>query len=144
MGQKNQEVCMPLTPTIAIHMGLALAATALGPVALWSRLGRSLRPALHRAAGYAFVTCMAGAALSGLFIQSVHLPNLWGFSPIHLLIPLTLYSLYRALRFLAQGNITGHRKTMQGLYVGACLVTGAFTLLPGRYLGQWLWSGYIA
>ncbi len=135
---------MQLTPTIAIHMSLALAATAIGPVALWARLGRAIRPQLHRAFGYAWVTCMLGAALTGLFIRSDKLPNIWGFSPIHLLIPLTFYSLYRAFRFLAQGNITGHRKTMQWLYVCACLVTGAFTLLPGRYLGQWLWSSYIA
>jgi uncharacterized membrane protein len=137
--QTNQEDWMSLTPTIAIHMSLALAATALGPLALWARMGSTRRPQLHRAAGYVWVTCMTGTALSGLFIQSEHLPNLWGYSPIHLLIPLTLFSLYRAFRFLAQGKIAGHRKTMQWLYVSACLVTGAFTLLPGRYLGQWLW-----
>jgi uncharacterized membrane protein len=133
-----------LTPTIAVHLSLALSAVAIGPLVLWARLGAITRPQLHRALGYAWVTCMLGAALTGVFIHDIRLPNLWGYTPIHLLIPLTLFSLFRAFRYLAAGNITGHRKTMQGLYVGACLVTGAFTLLPGRYLGQWLWSGYIA
>jgi uncharacterized membrane protein len=132
---------MQLTPTIAIHMSLALTATALGPMALWARMGVRPYPKLHRAFGYAWVTCMLGAAVSGLFIRDFRLPNLWGYTPIHLLIPLTFYSLYRAFRFLAQGNIKGHRKTMQWLYGLACVVTGAFTLLPGRLLGQWLWSG---
>ena len=131
---------MELTPTIATHMSLALTAVAIGPLTLWARLGRTIRPQLHRALGYAWVTCMLGAALTGLFIRDFRLPNIWGYTPIHLLIPLTVFSLYRAFRFLADGNITGHRKTMQWLYVGACLVAGAFTLLPGRYLGQLLWS----
>ncbi len=133
---------MQLTPTIAIHMTLALTATANGPVALWARLGVNTRPWLHRAFGYAWVTCMLGAAFTSLFIRDFKLPNLWGYTPIHLLIPVTLFSLYRAFRFLAEGNIAGHRKTMQWLYGLACIVTGAFTLLPSRYLGQWLWSGY--
>jgi len=134
---------MQLTPTIAIHMTLALTAVAIGPVALWARLGVHIRPWLHRAFGYAWVTCMLGAAFTSLFIRDFKLPNLWGYTPIHLLIPVTLFSLYRAFRFLAEGNIMGHRKTMQWLYGLACIVTGAFTLLPSRYLGQWLWSGYL-
>lgn len=134
---------MQLTPTIAIHMSLALTATALGPLALWARMGHRPYPQLHRASGYAWVTCMLGAALSSLFIRDFKLPNLWGYTPVHLLIPLTFYSLYRSFRFLAQGNTAGHRKTMQWIYVLACLVTGAFTLLPGRLLGQWLWFGSV-
>lgn len=131
---------MQMTPTIAIHTSAAITAVLLGPFALWARLGSTTRPRLHRALGYAWVTCMLGAALTGLFIRDFRLPNIWGYTPIHLLIPLTVFSLYRAFRFLADGNITGHQKTMQWLYVGACLVAGAFTLLPGRYLGQLLWS----
>jgi hypothetical protein len=29
--------------------------------------------------------------------------------------------------------------TMQGLFFGACLVAGLFTLLPGRFFGRLLW-----
>ena len=128
-----------LTPTIAVHMSLALSAVAIGPWVLWTRMGATTRPQLHRALGYAWVTCMLGAALTGLFIRDFRLPNLWGYTPIHLLIPLTLLSLYRAFRFLAAGNIRGHRKTMQWLYINACIVAGGFTLLPGRYLGDLVW-----
>jgi len=37
-------------------------------------------------------------------------------------------------------SIDGHRKTMQRLYIGACVVAGLFTLLPGRFLGSLLWG----
>ncbi|MNL90248.1 hypothetical protein D3C87_2211580 [compost metagenome] len=42
--------------------------------------------------------------------------------------------------FLARRNIDGHRKTMQRVYIGACVVAGGFTLLPDRFLGHSLWS----
>jgi uncharacterized membrane protein len=144
LKQRLQEDPMQLTPTIAVHMSLALTATAIGPLALWARMGRIIRPRFHRAVGYAWVTCMSGAALSGIFIRDFQLPNLWGYTPIHLLIPLTFFCLYRAFRFLAAGHIAGHQKTMQWLYGLACVVTGAFTLLPGRLLGQLLWSSPVA
>ena len=129
---------MQLTPLIAIHMSAAIGAVATGPVALWARKGRTQRPRLHRAFGCAWVTLMLATAVSAIFIRDFGLPNLAGYTPIHLLIPVTLIALFGAFWFLARGNIAGHRKTMQRLYVGACLVAGAFTLLPQRYLGHLL------
>jgi uncharacterized membrane protein len=32
---------------------------------------------------------------------------------------------------------------MRGLYFGACVVAGVFTLLPGRYLGGLLWKQWL-
>ena len=131
---------MQLTPLIAIHMTAAIGAVATGPVALWARKGRAQRPRLHRAFGYAWVTLMIVTAVSAIFIRDFNLPNIAGFTPIHLLVPTTLVALFAAFWFLARGDIAGHRKTMQRLYLGACLVAGLFTLLPGRYLGQLLWD----
>ena len=137
---------MNLTPTIAVHMTAAIGALVLGPLALWARKGATQRPRLHRAFGYAWVTLMVVTAVSAIFIRDFRLPNLAGYTPIHLLIPVTLVALFGAFYFLAKGNIRGHRTTMQRLYVGACLVAGAFTLLPGRYLGQLVlgqWLGLV-
>ncbi|MCB2027667.1 MAG: DUF2306 domain-containing protein [Rhodoferax sp.] len=137
---------MPMSPLIAIHTAAALAAVVLGPFALWSRKGRQQRPRLHRAFGYAWVTLMLAAAVSAIFIRDYGLPNIAGYTPIHLLVPITLLGLFGAFRHLAQGNIDGHRKTMQCLYLGACVVAGGFTLLPGRYLGKLVlgqWMGLI-
>jgi len=84
---------------------------------------------------------MLGAAISGLFLRDERLPNFAGYTPIHLLIPLTLFSLWNAFRFLAKGNIRGHQLTMQWTYGLACIITGLFTLLPQRLLGKLLWGG---
>ena len=73
---------------MAIHLSLALSAVLVGPVAFWSRLG-TIRPRLHRAMGYAWLTCMAGAAFSAIFIRDFGLPNWRGYTPIHLLVPVT-------------------------------------------------------
>lgn len=32
---------------------------------------------------------------------------------------------------------------MTSLYINACLVAGAFTLLPNRYLGQLVWRDWL-
>ncbi len=134
---------MQLTPLIAVHMSAALAALAIGPVALWARRGALQRPRLHRAFGYAWVTLMLATAFTAVFIRDFRLPNINGYTPIHLLVPVTLASLFIAFYMLARGNIRLHRRFMVGLYVGGCLVAGGFTLIPGRYLGnlvlgQWL------
>lgn len=131
---------MQLTPVIAIHLAAALAATAIGPVALWARQGTIQRPRLHRAAGYAWVTLMVAAAISAIFINGGNGPRWGSFGLIHLLVPVTLGMLVLSFVFLARRNIEGHRKTMQRVYIGACLVAGAFTLLPSRYLGHSLWT----
>lgn len=131
---------MQMTPVIAVHTTAALGALAIGPLALWARRARAQRPRLHRAFGHAWVTLMLVAAVSALFIRDHALPNLAGFTPIHLLVPVTLLGLFGAFWKLAHGNVRGHKRVMQGLYFGACVVAGGFTLLPGRYLGQQLWS----
>lgn len=141
-----------LTPLIAFHMGAALLALVIGPVVLWSRRGQGRiapgrpggpRPTLHRALGAVWVLTMATAAVSAIFIRSVNLPNIAGFSPIHLLIPLTLGTLVYAFVALRRGRIGAHRQAMVTLYISACLVAGAFTLLPGRYLGQLVWGQWL-
>lgn len=124
---------MQLTPLVAIHMSAALAATAIGPIALWARRGRAQRPRLHRAFGYAWVTLMTITATSAIFIKGTRIPGIGGFGPVHILIPVVFGFLILAFWFLAKGNINGHRKSMQGLFVGTC-IAGIFTLVPGRYL----------
>ena len=131
---------MNLTPLIAVHATAAVLAIVTGPVALWARQGRQQHPRLHRAFGYAWVTLMLVTAVSALFIRDWRLPNLAGYTPIHLLVPVVFASLFGAFRMLALGDIRRHRRIMQGLYFSACVVTGAFTLLPQRLFGQLLWG----
>ena len=78
---------------------------------------------------------MVLAALSALFISGSRGPRLAGFGPIHLLVPFALGTIVLSFRYLLQGNLSGHRRTMQGVYIGGCVVAGSFTLLPQRLLG---------
>ncbi|HUR87551.1 MAG TPA: DUF2306 domain-containing protein [Ramlibacter sp.] len=131
---------MAFSPIIAVHMTAAIGAIVTGPIALWARKGARQRPKLHRAFGYAWVTLMVVTALSAMFILDRRMPNIAGFTPIHLLVPVTFVALFGAFYYLAQGNIAKHREIMQRLYIGACLVAGAFTLLPQRFIGHFVWS----
>lgn len=140
---------MQLTPLIAVHMTAAIAAVVLGPLALWARRGHaarqthSQRPRLHRAIGYAWVTLMLVTAISAIFIRDFKLPNIAGYTPVHLLVPIVFGSLFLAFRALLRGNVSTHRRVMVWLYVSACLVAGAFTLLPSRYLGGLVWHQWL-
>ena len=140
------ELTMQLTPLIAVHMTAAMGAVILGPFALWARMGSVQRPWLHRAMGYAYATLMLLAATSACFIRDFNLPNVQGFTAIHLLIPVTLISLWVAFRALAKKDFVTHRITMQSLYLGACVIAGGVTLLPSRSLGNLLcheWLGWL-
>lgn len=129
-----------LSPQLSIHLAAALAATVIGPFALWARLTGKQRPKLHRALGYAWVTLMLATVVSSIFIRS-RIPLIGSFSWIHFaFIPSTLIGLIAAFWYLAKKNIQAHRLTMINLYIGACLIAGGFTLLPGRLLGNLLWS----
>ena len=134
---------MQITPLIAVHMTAAIGAFVIGPFALWARMGSMQRPWLHRAAGYAYVTFMLLAAFTSVFIRDFQLPNLHGFTWIHLLVPVTLISLCVAFRALIRRDFVTHRITMQTLYVSACVNAGGFTLLPSRYLGQLIWHEWL-
>jgi uncharacterized membrane protein len=68
------------------------------------------------------------------------LPNIGGYTPIHILIPVTLFGLFGAFYYLAKGDIRKHKQTMQRLYFGACLLAGMFTLMPQRLIGHFVWS----
>ena len=134
---------MQMTPTIAVHMSAAIGALALGPFALWARLGRTQRPRLHRAMGYAWVTLIVITALSAMLIRDFRLPNIAGYTPIHLMVPASFIGLGLAFWHLARRNIRGHRISMQLTYISACIVAGGFTLLPNRFLGQLIWRQWL-
>lgn len=127
-----------LSPAILMHLFFALGALVLGPVALWLRKGTRG----HRALGYAWVTLMAGAALSSVFIRDFRLPNLAGYTPIHLLTLLTFTGLAMGIWHVANRRIVNHRRWMVRTYLGVC-IAGLVALLPQRYLGSLVWHHWL-
>ena len=126
-------------PIVLVHLAAALAALLLGA---WMFVGRKGSTA-HRALGWTWVALMTVAAGSSFFIHGGRLPALGGFSPIHALTLLVVVTLPQAVRHARRGDVRAHRSAMTWLYTGACVVAGAFTLLPGRLLGGWLWRDWL-
>jgi uncharacterized membrane protein len=118
-------------PLLAVHVAGALAAVVVGAVLLWARKGS----VNHRVLGWAWVLAMAATALSSIGLGGGAIPHIAGFSPIHVFTVVVLVSLPLGVTYARRRRIAGHRQVMTSLYIGGCLVAGAFTLLPGRLLG---------
>ena len=112
-----------------------LAALLLGPFILRGPKG----DARHRRMGRIWGGLMLVAAVSSLFIRDFRLPNLAGYTPIHLLTALTFFGVIGGVLWARAGRIESHRRAMRGTYWGGCIGAGLFALAPGRFLGQWLW-----
>ena len=120
------------TPIIVSHTVLAVTSLTLGALLLWGRKGHRA----HRIMGWIWVGCMASVALISFAIVG---PK--GFSWIHGLSVFTLGALVVGVWFARTHQVRSHRIQMISLYVGALLITGLFTLLPGRLIGKAIWSG---
>lgn len=123
-------------PLIALHLGAALLALAIGGVVMARRKGT----VNHKALGWTWVVLMAATAISSAFIRDYRMPNIAGYTPIHFLTAWTMFSLPFAIIRIRRGNVAGHRSIMRGMFFGACVVAGLFTLLPGRFMGDLLWK----
>ncbi|AKJ28244.1 DUF2306 domain-containing protein [Caldimonas brevitalea] len=131
---------LPLpSPAILLHIGFAVSALLLGPFALTARKGSRW----HRGGGYAWVTLMLGAALTSVFIRDYRLPNIAGYTPIHLVTLATFAGLGWGIWSIAHHRVQSHRRAMWATYISGCLVAGAFALLPQRYLGRLVWQQWL-
>jgi uncharacterized membrane protein len=123
-------------PLIFFHLLTALGALLLGLFMLLRRKGTTS----HRLLGWIWVALMGSTALATAFIRDYRVPNVFGYTPIHLFTVTVAVMLPLGIRYARRGNVRGHRSTMRGLYIGACVIAGLFTLLPGRFLGSLLWG----
>lgn len=123
---------LTIAPAVAFHLATVVPALLLGPFILWRKKGDRTHRFLGRIwAGLMLVTAIASAfigAPGGGIAGS-------GFSPIHIFTVWTLVNVPLAIWFARQGKIRAHKGAMTGLYVGLC-IAGAFTLVPGRLLGN--------
>ena len=125
---------MTLAPLLAapaaiqLHAFAALAAFALGAVQLAAPKGTIP----HRLFGWIWAALMLVVVISSFFIHEI---RLWGpWSPIHLLSVFTLIALPFAVWAARRHDVARHQRAMIGLFFGALVVAGAFTLLPGRIM----------
>jgi uncharacterized membrane protein len=132
---------MDLTPLthaplpIRVHAFAALGAFVLGAV----QLARVKGTTQHRALGYVWAALMLTVALSSFWVHEI---RLWGpWSPIHLLSIFTLVMLPLGIWQAHQHAVRRHRLAMIGLFCGALVIAGLFTLVPGRIMFKVLFGG---
>ena len=118
-------------PIVRLHLVAALLALVLGA---W-QLGAPKGTPHHRAIGWVWLIAMLLVAVSSMFIHELNRSGRFGgFSPIHVLSLITIASLIAGVVAIRRGDRETHRRTMRALYIGGLVITGAFTLLPGRLL----------
>ncbi|WP_440618566.1 DUF2306 domain-containing protein [Candidatus Pelagibacter sp. HIMB1493] len=115
---------------IPLHAIMAMIAIILGGIQLSMKKGG----AIHKLLGRIWVGLMLIVAITSFFI---HETKMWGdYSPIHLLSLWTIFSLGLGIYFVRVGNIKRHKQVMIALYFFALILTGFFTLYPGRIMHQ--------
>jgi uncharacterized membrane protein len=132
---------MALDPLLAaplvvqVHAFAAMGAFVLGIVQLAAPKGTLP----HRTLGYTWVGLMLLVAASSF---AIHGRGQWaGFSPIHLLSILVLVLTPLAVLAARRHHVNRHRRAMIGLFAGALIIAGAFTLLPGRIMHRVVFGG---
>jgi uncharacterized membrane protein len=115
-------------PAIPVHALAAIAAFVLGVVQLAAPKGTLP----HRTIGWVWVLLMLVVAASSFWIHEI---KLWGsWSPIHLLSIFTLIMVPLGVWCAHCHRVIDHRGIMIGVFSGALVIAGLFTLLPGRIM----------
>ena len=97
--------------------------------------------AQHKFLGRIYMVLMLFTATVTLFMSAQVGPTLFDhFGFIHLLSVLVLYSVPSAYFAIKAGDVKKHKLNMIGLYIGGMLVAGGFTLVPGRFLGDLIFT----
>lgn len=115
-------------PLIQSHALAAVLAVGLG-LAQFALFKGGRR---HRWLGRAWVGLLALVALTSFGIHGMR--QFGPFSWIHGLSAFTLGVLAIGVGLARAGRIAAHRWTMIGLFAGALVITGLFTLVPGRLM----------
>ena len=124
----NLAPLLDASPAIRIHAFAAMSAFALGIIQLAAPKGTLP----HRTLGWIWVALMLVVSVTAFFIHQI---RLWGpWSPIHLLAIFTLIMLPVAVLAARRHVVERHRRVMIGIFFGALVIAGLFTLVPGRIM----------
>lgn len=113
---------------IQIHTFAAFGALLLGGAQFATPAGAPI----HRGLGYGWVSLMLVTTLSSFLISAN--PVVGRFSWIHGLSVFTTVMIVVAVVMARRQRVKAHRAIMINLFIFALILTGAFTLLPGRLM----------
>lgn len=115
------------------HLATVIPSVFIGAYLLIVKKGTSG----HRLLGKIYMTLMMTTAIITLFMPALVGPQLLNhFGWIHSFSFLTIYTVPTAIIAIKKGKIKTHQRKMVLLYVGAILIAGAFTFMPGRYMHE--------
>jgi uncharacterized membrane protein len=118
------------SPVIQAHAYAAFAAIGLGAAQLAAPKGTTP----HRFVGWIWATLMLAVVLTSFFIHTIR--TIGPFSPIHFLSLFTLITVPLAVFAARRRRASQHRSAMISIYALALVVTGFFTLWPGRIMHE--------
>ena len=115
---------------IIIHLSAAMIAVILGAGILFRKKGT----VPHRWLGRTWAGLMYFVAIGSFWIQARDRLSL-----IHILSVIVIVNLSFAIWFIREKKVLRHKVCMICAYAALC-ITGAFTLLPYRMLGQYFFG----
>jgi uncharacterized membrane protein len=124
----NLDVLISAPPAIQTHVAAALGALAFGGAQFSTRPGSRL----HRRMGYSWVALILVVTISSFFINAN--PVIGRFGWIHGLSLFTTIAVFAGLAAALTGRRRAHEAFMKNIFWFALVVTGLFTLLPGRMM----------
>lgn len=120
-----------------IHLTTILPCVFLGAYLIAFQKGTLV----HRRLGMAYMSLIFFSPLVSLFMEARVGPQFLGhFGWIHLLSIVTIITVPVSLSAVRRGDIKRHQRTMLILYVSGILIAGGFTLVPGRFLHEALFT----
>jgi uncharacterized membrane protein len=123
------------SPIIQAHAYAAFAAIGLGAAQLIAPKGTLP----HRAMGFGWAAIVLAVVGTSFFIHTIR--TFGPFSPIHLLSLFTLFIVPLAVWAARRHQVATHRRAMLWTYTLALVVTGFFTLYPGRIMHKVVFGG---
>jgi uncharacterized membrane protein len=117
-------------PEVQLHAFAAITAFALGAI----QLGAPKGTLPHRTLGWLWVVLMLIISGSSFLIHGI---RMWGpWSPIHILSVFTPIMLLLGVLAARGHRVRSHGITMISIFIGALVLAGLFTLVPGRIMHQ--------
>ncbi len=114
-----------------IHLATVVPCFFIGAFLLLRKKGGLL----HKRLGKIYMVLMLITATITLFMQAQVGPKFLNhFGWIHSFSFLTIATVPLAYYRIKQGNVVAHKRALISLYVGAIIIAGGFTFVPGRYL----------
>lgn len=115
---------------VQLHAVAAMVALVLGIVQLAAPKGTLP----HRLICWVWVLLLLTISVSSFWIHG-HSWRLWRtWSPIHLLSIFTPIMLLTGVVLARRHKTVGHKITMVSIFVGALVIAGIFTFVPGRIM----------